>query len=351
MESALSWPFTSPQLIAIYASQLAELKTQDAETSRRNVDRALDILARACPAYPELQISLANLAAKHGRKQSLERVAKNAKEQIRARMENDTATVEDLTSLANLFLLEQDADKALKVCEMGIKRDPEDPSLRRIQSEAFRLKYLKSLVLDGEKVDVNLAFLDAALKSDPTNPGVSLEVAKLLAAGKDTPAEMKEVLQKQVASGQATALAHILLADRHIMESNIGEAIPHLEAALRQAPDSPLVLNNLSLALARTNPEVATMERALAMAKQAVSLAPDDAEYRDTLGEIQWQTGDKLGALASYEAAVGLEPTRLATRESLVKLYRELGMSEMAETQAAEIERLAKQARQPQANK
>ncbi len=197
MKSALDWPLTNPQLLSFYANTLAGLEEADPVRKRRNVDRALEVLADAAKQHPELRIALANLASVHGRKQRLGRVTDDAKQEIRQRMEDGTETPEDLISLANLFLLELEPDKTLKVCQMGLESGADIQVIRRMQSEAYRIKYLQSATWDGQNAQVDLSLLDAALKSDPTNPGVSVEIAKLIAAGKDAPPELKESLQER----------------------------------------------------------------------------------------------------------------------------------------------------------
>ncbi len=73
------------------------------------------------------------------------------------------------------------------------------------------------------------------------------------------------------------------------MDGKIKEAVPHLEAALQQSPNNPLVLNNLGLALAKTDP--ASLDRALELSSQAVASMPDNPDFLDTFGEIRWLKG------------------------------------------------------------
>ncbi len=50
------------------------------------------------------------------------------------------------------------------------------------------------------------------------------------------PAELKALMEQQLANGQATALAHLILANQEIKAGRMAEAIPHLELTLNSAP-------------------------------------------------------------------------------------------------------------------
>jgi len=329
LSMAAGWIHTNPKLLGVYADLLV---------SQNKIDEALKILGQASQRDSSMRIKLANLAARYGRKQRLDRVSTEAKAEIRKRMEADTATAEDLEHLANLFLLEQNPDGALHAVRLGFKKNPDSPGLKRLASEAYRMQYIMTAVLSGDEAKVNLSLLDAALKSDPTNPGVGDEIAKLLAAGREPSPSLQRALEQQLANGHATALAHILLAERSLSDENLTDAIPHLELALRQAPNNPSVMNNLALALARSDPE--SLERPLILSTGAVRVNPGSAQYLDTLGEILAMSGDQFGAVNAYETAIRLDGSRIDTRTRLVQLYHDLKMISMAERQEQEISKL-----------
>ncbi len=236
----------------------------------------------------------------------------------------------------------QEPVKARQTAIMGLKKDAENPQLKRLLSESFRLEYLKTIKQTQGITQVNLGLLDAALKADPSNPAVGTEIARLQSIGQDAPPELREALQQQLVSGQTTALTHILLANQLLGKGNLTEAVPHLELALLQAPNTPSVMNNLALAIARLDP-TNSLDRAMKLSTAATTADPASGEYLDTLGELKEISGDKLGAVSSYETAIGLDGNRTDTRQKLAKLYRELGMQEMADVQDAEIKQRADQ--------
>ncbi len=328
---AVRWPGCHPALRSFY-SQLLE--------SQGNLPQAMAVLEQAAAEDEtniEARLGIARLSAKHGDQTRLLRVAQEIKDEIRKRVESETVDSLDWAYLANTWLIEHRPAEARKAAESGLKNAPEDPRLRRLLSETYRLEYILSIKQDGDKTKLKLGLLDAALKSDPTNPLVGVEIARLMNFGQATTPELQTALENQLAAGQATALTHILLANRQLLDGELTAAAPHLELALRQAPNSPTVMNNLALVLARTNQQ---FERALQLAAAAVNAAPDVAEFRDTLGEVRHLTGDQLGAIESYESAIGINGQLVGTRRKLIALYRELGMQDMADVQEAALQSL-----------
>ncbi len=329
LATASTWNRFPPELTAVYANLLE---------SRNKIGPALSMLEKASEKDSRLTLPLAAMAARHGRDQRKDRATGRIKEEIKAKMEAQEETVEDLASLANIFLMEKEPDRALQVIELGLRKDPESALLKQILSNTYLSKYLATAKFSRGQFQVDLALLDAALKAYPQNPRVGSEVARLMAAGENAPPELKAALQEQLANGTATAVTHMLLAVGLLYENNLQEAIPHLRIANRQAPDNPMALNNLALALART--DKSNLEEAIQLSDRAVATAPQNAEYLDTQGEIRSIQGDTLGAVESFEAAIGVDKTRKDTRTKLAEAYRKLGMIEMAKIQEAEISKL-----------
>lgn len=324
---ASRWSGCHPALRSLY-SQLLE--------SQGNVAQAMAVLEQGGESSLEANLAIARLALEHEQQGRFERAAQEIKREVQSRVEAETVSSMDWSILANLFLFEKNAGKARRAALDGLKADAENPQLRRLVSESYRLEYLQSIQQADGKTKLNLGLLDAALKSDPDNPNVGMEIARLIAMGQDATPEFKAALEQQLASGQATALTHILLANRYLQSGDLPAAAPHLELALRQAPNNPITLNNLALVLSRTEQQA---ERAQQLSTEAVRRAPKNAEFRDTLGEILARNGDKLGAIESYEASIGLAPEASSTRKKLADLYRELGMTEMADVQQRELDK------------
>lgn len=333
LNSAKQWAGTNPTLVGYYARLLE---------SQGKVNEALQVLDEGSKTNPELGVLHADMAARNDRKQSLDRTLNKQKAAIRKSMEEGDASAADMVNLINLFLIDKEPDRALLAIrnarEKNLITEENAELFRRLQSNTYLLKYRMTAVFEGANASVNLGLLDAALKSYPSNAAVGQEIARLIAAGRSAPPALMKALENQLASGQATAITHILLANKQLQDGKITSAIPHLQIALTQAPNSPIVLNNLGLAIALTDDS--KVEEALEFSKKAVALEPGNAEYQDTLGQIRKISGDLFGAVSAYEAAIGIDGNRIKTRELLVEVYEELQMQDMVNTQKAEIAKL-----------
>ncbi len=87
--------------------------------------------------------------------------------------------------------------------------------------------YRKSIRKTPKGVEFNLGLLDAAMKEFPSNPNLTTEIALLEEMGVEASAELKALMEQQLASGQATALAHLILANQEIKAGRMANAIPH----------------------------------------------------------------------------------------------------------------------------
>ncbi len=329
LEIASSWDGSGAALRAAYAQVLER---------EGRIGEAIASLTEAVKIDPSLNVELANLAYRNNRKQPQEKAIESAKKVIEEKIKSESAVADDYAQLANILLLEQKADEAIARAEQGLAIDSGNAALKRLASEAFRLKYLQTIKNSAEGIQVNLGFLDAALKSDPTNPAVAEEIAKLSMIGQQATDELEAALNTQLANGQATAMTHILIANKNIVAGKLKEAIPHLKMALRQAPDNPKVLNNLALATATVSPD--QIDQSLQWIEKAVSIQGNNPELHDTLGQILMLKGDELGAISSYEKAIGLDGNRVITRELMLAACEKAGMSELAEAQRTAIENL-----------
>ncbi len=329
LEHAMEWEGTGPLMHSLYAEALE---------SEGRVAEAISVLRATAAKEPRLYVGIAAIAHKHNRTAVFEEAVAAAKQDIENKSKNNALELADYVGLARIAVLEQDFAAIIEATQKGLKKNPKDPNLRRLLSEAYRLKYRSGSQTASGSTQVDLSLLDIALKIDPSNPAVSEEIAKLIAMGQQAPPELVDSLKQQLAAGKATALTHILLASRALKDGDLERAIPHLELALRQAPNNPVVLNNLALSLARTDPQ--TLPRAKKLLETALRAGGRSAELLDSMGEVSMLSGDTMQAIESFEAAIGLDASRISTRNRLREAYEKIGLSDMAKIQSEIIEKL-----------
>lgn len=83
------------------------------------------------------------------------------------------------------------------------------------------------------------------------------------------------------------------------------ESLVSYQKALAQEPQNPVYLNNLAWALLQQKKD---LNRALALAKKATRLAPDNPGTWDTLGQVQQAMGRHAEAVVSFHRAIQLKP-------------------------------------------
>lgn len=118
-------------------------------------------------------------------------------------------------------------------------------------------------------------------------------------------------------------------------------AVKHYESVLKQSPDLPAALNNLSFILAD---ELNRAEEALPYAQRAHQLAPDQADFADTLGWVYYKLGKSDAAEAAMLDARRLAPDNLAIRYHLGLVYIQRGQKAEARRELETLTEMAKAA-------
>jgi predicted Zn-dependent protease len=115
---------------------------------------------------------------------------------------------------------------------------------------------------------------------------------------------LEEIVQRQIQADPHNASLYGLLGDLRFSQKAYAETVAAYETALRLAPDTPQVLNNLAWLYATCEePSFRNPPRALALAQHAALLEPA-AYVLDTLAESYFANGDRAGALAAARQAL-----------------------------------------------
>jgi Flp pilus assembly protein TadD len=289
-------------------------------------------MGKAARKDSNFQSAFAVMARRFNMPKLAEDTAGVAKKTLSEKVRGPEATEQDFFQLCLLQLTDDETEAALETARKGLAtQGAESQRLKHLASEALRILYRKSIQHSESGIDLKLTLLDEAMRLCPSNPNLATEIALLGELGIAAPPAFKAALQQQLLNGQATALAHLILANEELRAGRLSDAIPHLELSLRQAPNHPVTLNNLALALARTRAE--QLKRAEHLIAQAISINPRNPEYYDTQGEILLLAKRPLDAVESLEKAITIERDRRQTRELMVKAYRAAGMEDLAAQQ------------------
>jgi tetratricopeptide (TPR) repeat protein len=146
--------------------------------------------------------------------------------------------------------------------------------------------------------------LGAVLAVDPEHFDALCRLTEVL-EHLDRPEEAAEVARWLIAGHPDEADGYLALAEALAVQGQHADAEGHVRTALGLDPDAPLAWQQLAEVLGHLP---GREEEAVAAARQAVALAPHDADAHAEVGDALLRTGDGPGAQAAYLAALGLAP-------------------------------------------
>jgi tetratricopeptide (TPR) repeat protein len=213
-------------------------------------------------------------------------------------------------SLATTYFENQQYDKALDMMKKMLGDTPNDPMLlirlgvtceamqkmddahgwfeKALHSPSLTLEAAMKLTayfIDGQRTRDAMEAIAISLKKFPTSPDLHFyAAAQDLDAGRNDAALAEYRQARDLAGGDPSGMGvNFYLRGAQILAANglHHDVDPLLDEGLQRYPDDPNLLNQQAWELEEQN---TSLDRALASAQKAVSLAPDDGSMADTLG-------------------------------------------------------------------
>ena len=266
--------------------------------------------------------------------------ANKAEEYFFARMNLDTEKESDWLAVSDARLLTNRTSEAAAVLEEGLRRNPNAKSIRRQLSKIQLVNYRNSIHSNvNGGIDVDYTLLRKAAETDPQNPDVSVEIAKLIPFGvyrERPPEDLLDLLKNQIQLGITSVPTLLLVGEGFYARGNLTGAQKYWEMALAIEPENFAVLNNLASCLVAIS--ASNAEHALEFVVKANSLSPRNADILDTWGEILLVANRPKEAINKLERAISIDKNRMETREKLVTAYQAAGMKGMEEAQLKAIQ-------------
>lgn len=333
-----------PALYEIYASML--------DRDKRYNDAAR-VLSKAGDIDPIYHLKMVDYLVK----KKLTNQAKGSADALIAKAEASIAdpkskpedVAKNVILAAQAYSMTDRIDESIKFLEKYQPNEFNVADWRRTYSENFRMKFRKSLVRTNNQMQVNLNFLNVAIKADPTNIAVQSELQILNEIGIASTPEQRKSLVNLIAQQGSSLVPKIVLAESALVGGRMDEAITYYELVLAEVPEFTIVLNNMAALLAKKSPP--DIEKARELIDKAISVAPDIAECRDTKGDIESQGGNSDVAISEYLKALELAPARVSTREKLIKSYQSIGNEAEASKQSQILQKVKDELARIQAQK
>ncbi len=332
LEKAAKWKNVDSRLVVYYARILEEMG---------DVIKAIALTKQAAANRPELNLDLARLYYRQGYQAETRSVAMTVEEIFLKKLNLTTEKESDRLAVAEARRMTDRLDLAAAILEEALKRKFSGPATRRELSEIYRLIYLKSVFkTEAGPYQVDLSQLEKVAHTDPTNPNVSNEIAKLLPLKIAPTMKLMDTLRKQIDEGILTASTYALMAETYYESGNMARAIKNWESALDKEPDNVTVLNNLALVLAKESEN--NVDRSIDLLSRAVALAPNNAEVLDSLGDVLMIAKRPKDAINKFELAIRIDTQRMGTRKKLFDAYQSNGMEDMAKALKKVIDKMEK---------
>jgi tetratricopeptide (TPR) repeat protein len=332
LELAGKWKDTDYRLMLVYSSLLEQ---------SNDIPKAIETVKKAVLIKPELNLDLARLYARIGNEEGLREAAFFVEEYYAPKLNTPQEVESDRLAVAEARRLTGRLERAEEVLSEGFSPTSTRVQIRRSLSEVQRALYNKSIreIAKGFYT-ADLSLLEKAAETDPANSNISGDIARLLPLKIKPTKKLLEVLKKQDEDGITSATAHMILAEGYYALGKTKEAMKHWERGLTKEPGNLIAINNLALCLAKQpKPE---LDRAFELLNRAITLAPNNPEILDSLGETLMIANRPKEAINKFEMAIRQDNRRIATRKRLVSAYQAVGLEAEAIAQNKVIESLEK---------
>ncbi|MDB5432194.1 MAG: hypothetical protein JWP35_3310 [Caulobacter sp.] len=277
---------------------------------------------RKAPAMPTLAQGAANALTGPAASAVSDRHGQTAMAYLRLVLRLDPSRTDALQLVGDILLAGGDVEAA----RAAFERIP--PSSAQYLSARTKLAW--SYQNAGDK-ETALTLARQTAKTHPANADVQLTLADLLHAdGRD--AEAVTVLDGLVAKAGPTPDWRLLMRRATVLDAagRWPEAERDLQAALKQRPDEPQLLNFLAFSWVQRGQN---LPQALEMAKKAAAANPRSGPILDSLGWAYYRTGDYKAAVETLERAVLLEPGDPELNNHLGDAYWRVGRQDEARFQ------------------
>lgn len=329
LEKASKWKDVDSRLISYYARTLVVM----GETLK-----AVSIAKQAAAIKPELNLELARLYLRIGYQEELKTAANLAEDVFMRRLHSPLMKESDLLAVAEARKMSNRLEQAAEILTAGLLNEGVGSTIKRELSEIQRLIYLKSVSQTEEGAyQASLFLLEQVADTDPSNPNISSEIAKLLPLKVKPTKKLMDVLKKQIETGITNVTTHKVLAEEFYALGNNKEAIKHWEQVLNKDPTNIGAMRDLALCLAKLSEK--NTERSLELLNKAISLTPGNAEVLDSLGEVLMIAQCPKEAINKFELAIRSDNSRIETQKKLLKAYQAVGMNDMIKELTTVIEK------------
>ena len=290
---------------------------------------AIEAMKIAATAKPELNLNLALLYKQSGQPEQEQAALLVAQEKFEIRLQANSADHQARIALAQIYLRQQDPERAEQNLLAGVALAPE---VFRPQLSAFSMQKFRSLPVTAS-VEMKIDALVNAWRFDRQNVAVCEAIIGLYRQQEGTAREsVLTVIEQFAAEHPSAALPHFALGVVYRLENRLADSKVSIEVAHRCLnPDQPgftVVANNLAWLLAHG--QQPDLEQAFELAEMAVERNPNEGGLRDTLATVLMKQGHYQEALIEFQKALPTVRDKSPVHLKMAEIYDQLDQPQLA---------------------
>lgn len=290
---------------------------------------ALQIIQELATRTPRLNLIGVGLALQADNKELAIRFASGAVKYLEQFLSANPSAVQERLELAKTLVLldrEQDAARVLKD-GLGLTQDE---SLKNGVAEVL-VHYAGRIAKGGDSTLVQrLQIIRNAMDYSANNQSVIDAIVEIVLECQDKNGPQVALLKKSIIEGAAPEATHFIQGTLALLTGDHATALNHLKIAQSTGVNTPGLLNNLAMALQKTDdPE--KLGQALELSISANKLLADHPYLRDTRGQILLKLKRYDEAIPDLEFALRAPELAPTVHASLATAYASLGQNDLAD--------------------
>lgn len=299
---------------------------------------ALKYLEDVVSANPQYALSAAEMALKINdqiKLQSLLPIARNYYEEL---LKQSPENLDVRLFLARTLVIDDDLDQAIQLLQDGMRLKVNEKYQSALaEALAYKAARLSTKKSNPDVVLQRMSLVLDAAKLAPNNALVVESLIEMLIEFRKDQNQEIAVLREAALQGLSPEAVHFVRGTIALMDNQMEDAQTHLKLAADGGMKLPGILNNLSVAIAKS--PGGDLTQALSLSNEAIQQMPHPYLF-ETRGQILYKMGKYQECILDLEKGLQAEPLVKEILPNLADAYRQIGNLKLASEYEKRLELL-----------